>query len=197
AKILLVETPKAEIEGRSGFPEIIKAEKYVIRHHLAGVISQSFGATEPTFRSSAAIQALRGAYRLAAMPGYRVTVIASTGDSCVAGMTYSTRNFFPTPEVSWPASDPLVTAVGGTQLALAGGGTPSGPGQAWSGSGGGRSGVFTRPAYQSGVAGGVGPHRGVPPLSLGGARARAAGGLRRQRRDPGRPPGRGPGRATR
>jgi subtilase family serine protease len=174
AKILLVETPAAENEGRSGFPQIVKAEKYVIRHHLAGVISQSFGATEPTFRSSAVIQALRGAYRLAARPGYRVTVIASTGDFGAAGPTYSTRSFFTRPEVSWPASDPLVTAVGGTQLALAGAATRRGPGLAWSGSGGGRSAVFTRPAYQGSVAGVVGQHRGIPDISMDASCASAA-----------------------
>jgi subtilase family serine protease len=174
ARILLVETPAAENEGRSGFPQIIKAEKYVIRHHLAGVISQSFGATEPTFRSGAVVRALRGAYRLAAKPGYRVTVVASSGDSGAAGQTYSTRNYFTTPEVSWPASDPLVTAVGGTQLALADGATGRGPGLAWSGSGGGRSAVFTRPAYQSSVAAVVGQHRGIPDISMDASCASAA-----------------------
>ncbi len=174
ARILLVETPAAENEGRTGFPQIIKAEKYVIRHHLAGVISQSFGATEPTFRSGAVIRALRGAYRLAAKPGYRVTVVASSGDSGAAGQTYSTRNYFTTPEVSWPASDPLVTAVGGAQLALAGGATGRGPGLAWSGSGGGRSAVFTRPAYQNSVAGVVGQHRGIPDISMDASCASAA-----------------------
>ena len=48
AKILLVETPVSETEGVQGFPEIVKAENYVI-DPLAGVISQSFGATENTF----------------------------------------------------------------------------------------------------------------------------------------------------
>ena len=85
AKILLVETPTAEIEGRTGFPQIVTAEEYVIRHHLGGVISQSFGATEATFRSPAAIRQLRGAYQLAARPAYRVTVLASTGDNGAAG----------------------------------------------------------------------------------------------------------------
>jgi subtilase family serine protease len=174
AKILLVETPAAEIEGRSGFPPIIKAEKYVIRHHLATVISQSFGATEPTFRSSAVIRALRGAYLLAAKPAYRVTVVASTGDSGAAGQTYSTRTYFATPEVSWPASDPMVTAVGGTQLAPAGDATPRRPGRAWSGSGGGRSAVFTRPAYQNGVADVVGQQRGIPDISMDASCASAA-----------------------
>ncbi len=174
AKILLVETPAAEIEGRSGFPQIIKAEKYVIRHHLATVISQSFGATEPTFRSSAVIRALRGAYLLAAKPAYRVTVVASTGDTGAAGQTYSTRTYFPTPEVSWPASDPMVTAVGGTQLAPAGDATPRGPGLAWSGSGGGRSAVFARPPYQNGIADIVGQHRGIPDISMDASCASAA-----------------------
>ena len=40
ASILLVETPTSEIEGTSGFPQIVAAELYVIKHHLGGVISQ-------------------------------------------------------------------------------------------------------------------------------------------------------------
>ena len=32
-----------------GFPQMIKAENYVINHGMADVISQSFGATEETF----------------------------------------------------------------------------------------------------------------------------------------------------
>ena len=174
ARILLAETPAAENEGRSGFPQIIRAERYVIRHHLAVVISQSFGATEPTFRSSAVIRALRGAYRLAAEPGYRVTVVASTGDSGAAGQTYSTRSYFTTPEVLWPASDPLVTAVGGTQLDPVDGATGRGPILAWFGSGGGRSAIFARPAYQSSVAGVVGQHRGIPDISMDASCASAA-----------------------
>ncbi len=166
ANILLVETPVAEVEGRSGFPQIVTAEEYVIRHHLGGVISQSFGATEATFRSAAALTQLRGAYQLAAEPAYRVTVLAASGDTGAAGQTYSTRGVFPTPQVGWPASDPLVTAVGGTQLGLAPDGTRLGPDVAWTGSGGGRSIVFARPSYQDGVAGVVGRARGIPDISM-------------------------------
>jgi subtilase family serine protease len=46
ASILLVETPTSENEGTSGFPQIVKAEEYVINHGLGAVISQSFSATE-------------------------------------------------------------------------------------------------------------------------------------------------------
>ena len=48
--------------GTAGFPQIVKAENYVINHHLGQVISQSFGATEGTFPSAASIYALRSAY---------------------------------------------------------------------------------------------------------------------------------------
>jgi subtilase family serine protease len=166
ASILLVETPVAEIEGRSGFPQIVKAEEYVIRHHLGGVISQSLSATEATFQSTAVLTQLREAYQLAAEPAYRVTVLAATGDTGAAGLTYDTRSVFSTPQVGWPASDPLVTAIGGTQLDLAPDGTRLGPDVAWPGSGGGRSTVFARPPYQNGVVGVVGRARGIPDISM-------------------------------
>jgi subtilase family serine protease len=41
ANILLVETPVAETEGVTGFPQIVRAENYVINHNLGDVISQS------------------------------------------------------------------------------------------------------------------------------------------------------------
>ena len=169
ASILLVETPTLEEEGRSGFPQIVTAEEYVIRHHLGGVISQSFGATEQTFRSAAALRQLRGPYLLAARPAYRVTVLAATGDTGAAGLTYSTHSHFATPAVGWPASDPLVTAVGGTQLDLTPAGTRRRPDVAWNNSGGGRSAVFARPAYQDGVASLVGQDRGIPDISMNAA----------------------------
>src|ERR1700677_4506454 len=74
ASILLVETPVSETEGTAGFPQIVKAENYVIDHHLGQVISQSFGATEPTFPSAKSIYALRSAYINANAHG--VTVLA-------------------------------------------------------------------------------------------------------------------------
>ncbi len=82
ANILLVATPVAEDEGTSGFPEIVTAEKYVIDHHLGGVISQSFGATEETFPTAQSLLALRGAFIDAYANG--VTVLAATGDSGAA-----------------------------------------------------------------------------------------------------------------
>jgi subtilase family serine protease len=166
ARILLVETPASENEGTSGFPQIVRAEKYVIRHHLGAVISQSFGATEQTFPSKAALLALRGAYLLAARPSNDVTVLAATGDEGAAGLRRNSKSYYYARAVGWPASDPLVTAVGGTQLNLTAGGRRRSPDVAWDDSGGGRSSIFPRPAYQDSVRGLAGQHRSIPDISM-------------------------------
>lgn len=164
ASIVLVETPAAEIEGATGFPQIVQAEQYAIRHHLGGVISMSFGATEQTFQSKAQLLGFRSAFELAAEPAYRVTLVAATGDQGAAGSTYSTKSIYRTRAVGWPASDPLVTAVGGTQLSLAGDGSRVRPDVAWADSGGGLSSVFARPAYQDGFV--SQPMRAIPDISM-------------------------------
>jgi subtilase family serine protease len=188
ANILLVETPVAETEGIAGFPQIVEAENYVIDHQLGDVISQSFGATEPTFPSPLSIALLRSAYLNAYLHG--VTVLAATGDagatdySNVAGTLLYTF-----PAVDWPSSDPLVTAVGGTELSLNAAGARTEPDVVWNdtyntglneaffgdagpnalATGGGKSTVFPRPWYQNGVANVVGSQRGVPDISMSAA----------------------------
>jgi subtilase family serine protease len=164
AAIVLVETPTAETEGPAGFPQIITAENYVLRHHLGQVISQSFGATEETFSSPAQLLALRGPYELAARD--HVTVLAASGDNGATGETTDMQSVYDRPVVEWPASDPLVTAVGGTQLQLTQGGQRRAPDSAWSNGGGGRSAIFARPSYQDGVAAVTGSHRGIPDISM-------------------------------
>ncbi len=120
ARILLVETPAAENEGTTGFPQIVAAERYVIRHHLGGVISQSFSATEQTFPGRRSLLRLRGAYIEAAAHG--VTVLAASGDSGAADLRFNGYDYYLHRVTSWPDSDPLVTGVGGTELRLSAGG---------------------------------------------------------------------------
>jgi subtilase family serine protease len=164
AAIVLVETPTAETEGLAGFPQIVTAENYVLRHHLGQVISQSFGATEETFASPAQLLALRGPYELAARD--HVTVLAASGDNGSTGETIGMHSVYDRPVVEWPASDPLVTAVGGTQVKLGTDGQRLAPDSAWSEGGGGRSAIFARPSYQDGVARITGSHRGIPDISM-------------------------------
>jgi subtilase family serine protease len=187
ASILLVETPTSENEGTTGFPQIVTAEKYVISHHLGGVISQSFSATEQTFPSRPSLLALRGAYTDAARQG--VTVLAASGDSGAADVKYNEVTYYLHPVTSWPDSDPLVTAVGGTQLHLNARGGNVTPATVWNDTfnapaneyvgggagpsplagGGGKSVVFARPRFQNGVRGIVGGRRGVPDISMSAA----------------------------
>jgi len=177
ARIVLAETPVAETEGTAGFSQIETAETWAIEHEDPAVISQSFGATEGTFPSVLSLLRLRSAYVLAQRD--HVTVLAATGDdgstdsSEVSGPELYTKR-----AVDWPSTDPLVTAVGGTQLHLSAAGVRLLPDNVWNdsnllgtpaASSGGTSWDFPRPAFQAGVTSIVGVHRGVPDVSLSAA----------------------------
>lgn len=176
ANILLVETPVAETVGIDGFPQIESAIEYVVNHHLGNVVSQSFAAAEQTFAGGAAqIKSLEYAYKDAAANG--VTVLGASGDW---GQTsaMANGNYFEHPVAQWPASDPYVTGVGGTQLHLDEEGVPYAPANVWNDTalfgspaagGGGLSTVFSRPSYQDSVASVVGDHRGEPDVSASAA----------------------------
>jgi subtilase family serine protease len=171
ADIVLVETPVAETEGITGFPEIVKAENYLLDHDLADVISQSFGATEQTFDSPAQLKSQRSAFVRAAAAG--VSVLAASGDAGAASEDLH-QHLLPVRAIGWPASDPLVTAVGGTKLSLDARGGRTAPDSTWHDPGGGASGgglstVFRRPAWQDGVQNVVGRRRGIPDISMSAA----------------------------
>ena len=176
ANILLVETPVAETVGVQGFPEMIEAENYVIDHNLADVITQSFGAPERSFPSAQSLLNLRSAYVNA--EAHNVTVLAAAGDagptdeSNAAGTLYYTVR-----SPGWPATDPLVTAVGGTQLLLNPNGSQQIPAVVWNDTnllgepaagGGGVSTIFARPSYQSAIATPYGK-RSTPDISMSAA----------------------------
>lgn len=118
ANIMLVTTPTAETLGVQGLQQMMNAEQYVIDNHSADVISQSFGAGEGSFHNGlSALKQLRQSFIDA--QANRVSVFASSGDG---GTTNPYKEpvknpaTIPYPSVIWPASDPLVTSVGGTFL---------------------------------------------------------------------------------
>jgi subtilase family serine protease len=184
ANILLVETPVAETEGVTGFPQIVKAEEYALAHYKVGVISQSFSATEETFKDYAQLAPLRAAYTDAEKR--HVTVLAASGDAGATDYGSNQADFYTRPVTSWPDTDPLVTAVGGTQLRQSGTAYKS---VAWNdtedsawdklqgggaepvplASGGGVSQFFARPSYQNGVKAVTGARRGVPDIAMSAA----------------------------
>ncbi len=193
ANILLVETPDSETEGIYGFPQIVAAENYVIDHHLGDVITQSFGASEESFTSPRQIYSLRSAYFNALR--HDVTVLAASGDQGASNEYCDPSNGCANPDnifcctstrqIDWPSSDPLVTAVGGTQLQLDAEGNRTapdrvwndssttvgvtGPAYTWGSSGGGHSSVFARPPFQNGVAGIAGDSRSTPDIAMSAA----------------------------
>jgi subtilase family serine protease len=173
ARLLLVETPVSETEGITGFPEMIRAENHVIDHHLADIISMSFGATEQTFPSTAALLGLRSAFKNAAEHG--VTVLGASGDNGATDAHLDQSCCYPTRVNSWPSSDPLVTSVGGTRIDLDDAGNRRSPDTTWTdeggdgASGGGVSSIFERPEFQDRVHGVVGERRGTPDISMSAA----------------------------
>jgi subtilase family serine protease len=181
ANILLVETPTAETLGVQGFVQLMNDEQYVVDNGLADIISQSFGAGEATFMGgTAALDKMRQVFVDAEQ--HHVTVLASTGDFGTANpflQPIKSPNTIPYPSVIWPASDPLVTAVGGTYLctdanlglsldnvsppATCQGQTHREIG--WIDGGGGYSILFPKPSYQDSLPAGstfVGASAGAP-----------------------------------
>ena len=186
AKILLVETPGGGNATDVSMSQVVTAEKYVIAHRLGNVISQSFVASEQSI-GYAGIRSLRSAYIDAYH--HHVTVLSGSGDTGAAGFKANGTTYYTYPVTGWPASDPLVTAVGGTRLDLGATGNRDAADAVWNDTysstanrlvngdngpdplagGGGRSVIFGRPSYQNTVSSVVRHHRGVPDISMSAA----------------------------
>ena len=135
------------------------------------VISASLGACEAQTLGALGVSGLRsieGSLALAAASG--ISVLASSGDA--GSSSCLTRAGAPVPQlaVSYPASSPFVTAVGGTNFALSSANVidaqtvwNDAPAEPVAG-GGGVSGLFERPSYQNGFV--VANRRVVPDVAM-------------------------------
>jgi subtilase family serine protease len=149
-------------------PDLLAAQQYVVGHNLGDVLSQSFGEGE-TCMDPSIFAAQHRAFEAAAAE--RMTVFASAGDagSALADCDGDGGYF---KSVSTPASDPLVTGVGGTHLNAD---FTTGQYQSesvWNDSGdtydigaggGGYSSTYQRPFYQ--ILANHNQFRGVPDVS--------------------------------
>jgi subtilase family serine protease len=142
--------------------DIFNVTKYAIDNNLGDVLSQSFGEAE-TCANPQLLQQEHQLFEEARDKG--ISVFASSGDTGAAQPTCDGSTYFLS--ASTPASDPLVTSVGGTYLNA----NPQ-SGQyigeaAWNdsfgASGGGFSTIYARPGYQQGFFSHAG--RGVPDVS--------------------------------
>jgi len=163
--------------------DILSATQYAVNHNLGNVISQSFGENESCVDSDL----LAAEHRLFAKATLKhITLLASSGDEGAAQATCDGSSWVRA--ASSPASDPLVTGVGGTELHAAGycltqlGCDPTtnpaaGTYQseiAWNefdsaiATGGGLSVLYRTPLYQLGTVPGL-KHRGVPDVAYSAA----------------------------
>ena len=160
---------------------ILSATQYAVDNRLGDVISQSFGEDERCMDQSALDQQHQIFVEATQKD---ITLFASSGDQGAAQPTCDNSSF--SLAASTPASDPLVTGVGGTELQAARYCLPSlgcdpsanpAPGTrldevVWNefgseGSGGGYSVLFSEPYYQKGVV--SGKQRGLPDISYSAA----------------------------
>ena len=178
AKIVLAETPVNVTTGVTGLPQLMNAQESLINKGVGDVYLEIVGMGEasfPGFSTGNYSSLLNLRYAFEDAYSHHVTVIAPSGDS---GVTQTASEQPPYPlfkskVAAWPASDPLVTGVGGTALHLSPSGDRLSPDVTWhdeyGASGGGPSAVFTRPQYQNAVAGVVGAQRGTPDISMSAA----------------------------
>jgi subtilase family serine protease len=145
-----------------------------VRYH-PDVVSFSGGIPERWLQAGGyrAIWQARAGLEAAARAG--VSVVAASGDwgpgAPEPGGALS--RLYARPAVVWPASDPLVTAVGGTRLTAGAGGRyastvfgyTDGPAGATAG-GAGLSAVFSRPSWQDSAGPVVGSRRGIADVSM-------------------------------
>jgi subtilase family serine protease len=130
--------------------DLLSATRYAVENNLGEVITQSFGEAE----SCADPELLRqehAVFERAASKG--ITLLAGSGDFGVVNWLCDGSAKASVASVATPASDPNVTAVGGTRLAIdpvsSAYAWESGWSDAFGAGGGGFSSVYRRPGYQA------------------------------------------------
>ncbi|MGO9559390.1 MAG: hypothetical protein ACLPQS_05200 [Acidimicrobiales bacterium] len=180
AKILISATPADSEIGEDAAsqvapPEMMEALEQISSHHLANVISISDGTGETTYSAgNAEITAQDPGELAAAAAG--IPVVVGTGDCGVvqnlAVANGQCKDVSTTPDTAAWDDSPWVTAVGGSVPNFGSSGVRLGADPLWHvdgrfSEGAGYSSVFTRPAYQDGVAKITkSPMRSVPDITM-------------------------------
>jgi subtilase family serine protease len=148
--------------------DILSATRYAVDHNLGDVISQSFGEGE-TCMDPALVAAQHVVFQQATAKG--ITLLASSGDQGSAQPDCNNDGGF-FKSASTPATDPYVTAVGGTRLVADSVGNYQSE-TTWNevstfgaAGGGGFSTIYGTPSYQKRL--GL-PSRGVPDVAYNAA----------------------------
>lgn len=134
AKIVLAVASSASIA------DLLAAVDAAVKSQGVSVVSMSWGGSEFSTEANYESHFIKTG----------VTFLASSGDNGSGA--------------SWPAASPSIVSVGGTTLVLDAQGSLIAPETGWSGSGGGFSAIFLRPAYQTGWQ--TNANRAFPDVSL-------------------------------
>lgn len=143
-----------------GLYDLEEAVNYALDNHLGNIISISYGGSELGADTDTSVDkaneqkeynAGHAIFQKAASMG--VTVMASAGDDGATNPNdyVNQQSYWKTPNVSWPASDPYVLAVGGTSLTIKDANGTYDSETAWNdngATGGGLSVLFGEPSYQ-------------------------------------------------
>ncbi|WP_050776797.1 S53 family peptidase [Streptomyces sp. SPB074] len=171
-----VDLPRVDADGvldARAADALAAALRTVLTRQRPDILSLSFVMSE---RGDGAEQVARLARGLrpvlagAARAG--TTVVAASGDDGASPGAAQAAHLGAEPVrgVAWPASDPSVTAVGGTRVTLDAAGRRRAADTVWNDKGGapggGTSVLARRPRYQDGVRDVTGARRGVPDVSL-------------------------------
>lgn len=147
--------------------DLLSATKYAVKHKLDGsagtlgdVVTQSYGEAEQC-AGAGILSQQHEVYGMATEKG--MAVFAASGDEGATQRTCDGSSVLGARAVSTPASDPNVTAVGGTTLVADGVGGAYQSESAWSRSGGGFSSRFRKPSYQASID--KSKFRGVPDVA--------------------------------
>lgn len=170
--LLLTGNITNDITVQQTFYDLLKPVKYAVDHNLGDVISISYGAGESCFDNTY-LHYEHEIFEQAQAKG--ISVFVSAGDSGAAILSCTSpasgTGLFLDKGTSIPASDPLVSSVGGTTLNATVGAGKYVSETTWNedavfdgATGGGFSSVFPRPEYQEGIRG-IGRTRGLPDVS--------------------------------
>ena len=171
ANIVLAVSPTDDIA------DIVATEAQLLPQYPGAIVSQSFGDDETDPSAQDAFQALHDVFAAATALGG--TILASAGDFGATDCPDPAYGCGGKPVASYPASDPLVTGVGGTEGNPYPGGLlrphgEYGGEQVWNegdtfgaATGGAPSVLFDSPSYQQGITGNTA--RTVPDVSYNAA----------------------------
>ena len=152
-----------------------------LAEHGVDAVSLSYGWFEANYNEAtggkgAELIRSQRAGLIAAATRDGMTVLSANGDSGPTGPKLDGSALEPSETAAFIASDPLTTAVGGTELHADDAGNRTSPDTVWGehdgdmfATGGAHSSVFSRPGYQDPDRGVVGSHRGNIDIAMDGS----------------------------